>query len=248
MMRALSASQLLDVWERGRAQQSAQRALTLLSAASPQTPLDILAERSIGHRDAALLTLREWTFGSKLASVATCPACSERLEFSFDVTDILVSPDSEPAGVLSLSAADYDLRFRLPNSNDLAALTDPGCGGDADTASHRLLERCLLDAQQGGKQQRVDELPADVIDAIVERIAEADPQADVQLALSCPACEHKWKATFDIVTYFWSEIDAWVQRTLREVHSLASAYGWREADILAMSAWRRRFYLQTVGV
>ncbi len=115
-MRALSASQLLDVWEQGLGQQSAQRALTLLSAASPQTPLDILAERSIGRRDAALLTLREWTFGSILASVATCPACSERLEFTFNVADILVSPDSEPAGELSLSAADYDLRFRLPLS------------------------------------------------------------------------------------------------------------------------------------
>lgn len=247
-MHALSASQLLDVWEQGLAQQSAQRALTLLSAASPQTPPDMLAERSIGHRDADLLTLREWTFGSKLASVTTCPACRERLELSFNVADIRVSPESEAAGVLSLSVADYDLRFRLPNSRDLAAFADRDCGDDAETTSHRLLERCLLDAQQGGKQMSVDELPADVIDAIVERMAGADPQADVQLALNCPVCEHQWKATFDILTYFWSEIEAWVQRTLREVHSLASAYGWREADILAMSAWRRRFYLQTVGV
>jgi hypothetical protein len=31
---------------------------------------------------------------------------------------------------------------------------------------------------------------------------------------------------------------------LREVHILASAYGWREDDILAMSPARRRIYLE----
>lgn len=241
--RALSASQLLDIWEQGLPQQSTERALTLLSAAFPHTPPDVLAQRSIGQRDAALLTLREWTFGPKVASIATCPACSERLELSFKVGDIRVSPESEPAEILSLSVADYEVRFRLPNSRDMAAITDQD---DDDANAHRLLQRCLLDAQQDGNSLRVDQLPTDVTDAVVQRMADADPQADVQLALTCPVCEHHWKATFDIVTFFWSEIDAWVQHTLREVSRLASAYGWREADILAMSAWRRRFYLQTV--
>ena len=245
MMRALSASQLLDVWEQGRAQQASQRAMALLNAASPQTPPDVWAQRSIGQRDAALLTLREWTFGPKLAGLATCHACGESLELAFKVADIRVSPASESAEVLSLNVADYDLRFRLPNSRDLAAIVEQDDGDDA--AGRRLLQQCLLDAHQNGKQIRIDQLPGDVIDVVVEHMAEADPQADVQLALSCLSCEHRWNVTFDIVTFFWSEIDAWVQRTLREVHCLASAYGWREADILAMSAWRRQFYLQTVG-
>jgi hypothetical protein len=34
---------------------------------------------------------------------------------------------------------------------------------------------------------------------------------------------------------------------LREVHTLAWAYGWREADILAMSPARRQFYIELVG-
>ena len=78
-------------------------------------------------------------------------------------------------------------------------------------------------------------------------MAEADPQADIQLALSCPACGHQWLSTFDIVSFFWSEINAWAYRILREVHILASAYGWREADILAMSPYRRQLYLEMVS-
>ena len=82
---------------------------------------------------------------------------------------------------------------------------------------------------------------------IIDQMALADPQADVQLNLSCPACNHHWQSVFDIVSFFWSEIHAWAQRTLREIHALASAYGWREADILALSPRRRQLYLEMIG-
>ena len=78
-------------------------------------------------------------------------------------------------------------------------------------------------------------------------MAQADPQADVQLALSCPVCGHKWQTAFDIVSFFWSEINAWAARILREVHILAWGYGWREADILALRPWRREVYLEMVS-
>jgi hypothetical protein len=75
---------------------------------------------------------------------------------------------------------------------------------------------------------------------------EADPLAAIQLALSCPECGYQWQATFDIESFFWSEINAWANRTLHEVHALASRYGWCERDILAMSPWRRQAYLNMV--
>ena len=67
------------------------------------------------------------------------------------------------------------------------------------------------------------------------------------LSLSCPDCGHCWDVPFDIVSYFWGELHVWAQRVLREVHTLASAYGWREADILGLSPLRRELYLQMVG-
>jgi hypothetical protein len=79
-------------------------------------------------------------------------------------------------------------------------------------------------------------------------MGQAEPLADLSLAATCPACGHNWQILFDIVSYFWSEINAWSLRLMREVHSLASAYGWREADILAMSAWRRQRYLELIGL
>ena len=82
---------------------------------------------------------------------------------------------------------------------------------------------------------------------MIARIAEADPQADVEVALNCPCCQHTWQTDFDIVSYLWAELHAWATRLFREVHLLASAYGWSESDILNMSARRRRHYLEMLA-
>lgn len=243
-MRVLSVPEMLDVWERGNVQSSVHRALLLLSAACPEASADSLTKLNIGERDARLLTLREWTFGSQLIGIATCPDCRERLELTFNVADIQVTPESGTTEELTIKASGYDARFRLPNSLDIDAIADHN---DVDVAREELLERCLLSAYHNGEEISPDHLPASLVEKIVERMAEADPGADVQLALSCPSCRHQWHATFDIVSFFWSEINAWAYHRLREVHALALAYGWRESDILTMSPWRRQFYLERVG-
>jgi hypothetical protein len=243
-MHALSALALLNTWERGLTQSSVQRALTLLAAACPEIPVEALARLSIGQRDSLLLTLREWTFGEQIVSVATCPGCGDRLELNFQIADIRVATHAQPAEELSLSVADYKVRFRLPNSQDLDAVAT-----QTPTAAiqQSLLKRCILLASCQGETQTIEQLPPDVVDAVVEQMALADPQAEVLLALACPSCDRQWKSTFDIASFFWSEIHAWAIRTLREIHILASAYGWCEADILAVSPYRRQLYLEMVG-
>jgi hypothetical protein len=242
-MRALSDAELLSLWERGRTYPPARQALVLLAAALPDTPPEALAALSIGERDACLLTLHEWTFGSELVSLVICPACSERLELTFDVADIRATPEVAQAESFELSLAGYTVRFRLPNSLDLLAVADQQGAG----APQILLQRCLLAAQYADEDRSAEQLPTDVLDAVGAHMAHADPQADVQLVLDCPSCGLHWPAIFDIVSFFWAEIETWAYRTLREIHLLASSYGWREADILAMSQWRRQCYLEIVS-
>lgn len=243
-MRALSAAELLSVWERGQSQPPVEKALALLTFACDGTPPEELALWSIGRRDDHLLTLREWAFGPRLQSIADCPACAARLELEFGVADIRVVPADSAVKELTLSVAGHEIHFRLPNSADLAGLS-----ATEDTAANqlRLIERCVLSARRDEREVRADDLPAQVVSALAQRMAEADPQADVQLTLRCPACRHAWKAAFDIVSFFWSEISAWATRLLREIHLLASAYGWSEAEILALSPRRRQAYLEMAG-
>jgi hypothetical protein len=242
-MRALSAPELLGAWERGLAQEPVERALTLLAAACGATP-DALAELTIGRRDALLLTLREWTFGARMSGVVTCPACGERLELVFDLAEIRADTGASSGRAVALTKDGYHVEFRPPDSGDLLALD-----GEHDSERQRqlLLARCLLAARHEGEPVPAERLPAEVVDAVTEGMARADPQADVTLAASCSACGHLWRAVFDIVSFFWAEIDAWAGRVLREVHALASAYGWPERDILALSPRRRQIYLEMVS-
>jgi hypothetical protein len=244
-MRALTAAELMSVWERGLGQPSHERALTLLTTACPESSRDELAALSIGERDARLLTLREWTFGPEILGLMNCPACGNRLELSLDLAVIRIEGgEVTQTATLSLVLQDYDMRFRLPDSSDLAALASLLNAADGEKL---LLKRCLLSSRHGDKDVSVEELPVEIIEAIAAQMDGADPQADVELNPQCAHCGHRWQSAFDIESFFWNEIQAWAARTMREVHTLARAYGWREADILNISPQRRRFYLEMLS-
>ena len=228
-MRALSTTELLSVWERGNSQPPVQRALALLAAAHPESSPDALASLSIGQRDARLIALRELTFGAEFTCLANCPACDEKMELTFNVADLRPENETELPAEFDLQLEGHKLRFRLPTSADLLAVN----------SREQLLERCLSNGH--------GQLPEPVITAVIENMSCADPLADIQLALNCSSCGHKWEAPFDIVAFFWTEINAAAHGLLREVHALASAYGWTESEILALSPARRRCYLEMVN-
>jgi hypothetical protein len=244
-MHPLSAHSILQVWERGNGQCLVNKALTLLAAARPEMTWDELAELSVGQRDALLIALREQTFGTKLNVFAKCPQCQGHIEFIMDMADIKVEGYSVPvAKENELSVEGLDLRFRLLNSLDLAAVVN--CN-DITAAHSVLIQRCVLQVNRDGIALSSEELPEEIIDKLIVRLAECDPQSEVLLNLVCPACAHNWQMIFDVVSFFWTEISMQAKRLLREVHTLALAYGWREADILAMNTTRRQFYLEMVS-
>lgn len=244
-MVALFAKDIIRVWELGMGQDMVNRALTILSIAFPERSWEDLAKLSIGQRDAILLSVREQTFGSRLASRTGCPACNETLEFIFDVADILVKPGVENADEAhNITCGEYEILFRLPNSLDLAAAA--GCE-DIFAARNLMAQRCVLQARQNGTEITAESLPDEVIVEMTAQMGKQDAQAEVQLDLSCPICSHHWQVTFDIVSFFWTEISAQAKRLLSEVHALAKFYGWREADILSMSSVRRQFYLEMIS-
>jgi len=237
-MRPLTVPELLNVWERGVGARPFERALEILTAAAPETSATALACVSIGRRDARLLRLREWAFGSDLPIVAACPRCHQPLETTLTVGDLCAPPEAGGDPDTTLTTGEYKIRCRPPNSEDLAACV----GLDAATSRRTLLLRCVMEASCGDNAVKADELPDWVLEAVVQRIAEAD-QAEIRINLTCPDCEHRWNEVFDIVSFFWTEIDAWARRLLREVHVLASAYGWSEREILGLSPVRRQIYL-----
>ncbi|MFO7539814.1 MAG: phage baseplate protein [Chloroflexota bacterium] len=238
MLHSIPDQALLTIWEQGWSQPPVWRALLLLAGALPDASTDELAALPIGRRDRHLLALRERLFGPNLPGVAACPACTEQLEFSFSVADVMVVDET---AATELNSRGYRLRLRPPNSQDLLAVARLD---DPTEAEQQLLARCIVEATRQGKTAHANRLPAAVRQAVEAQLAAIDPQANVTINLNCPACRHEWSLLFDILSYLWQELDTWAWRTLYEVHQLAAAYGWREADSLALSPWRRRQYLE----
>ncbi|MGQ9613915.1 MAG: T4 family baseplate hub assembly chaperone [Chloroflexus sp.] len=227
-MMTVSASTVLHIWETGMAQPPVVRALSLLTPFFQDQPL---AGLPVGARDALLLMVREWLFGTQMPCVMRCQQCAARLEFTLATTDLrALSPTTT---VHQVDHAGETITFRLPTSDDLLAFP-------AGAATPRLIiERCLLEAPAA--------LSSDALTAVATAMAEADPLLDFRIALTCPECGHAWSAPFDVTAFVWQEIDAWARRLLHDVHTLAHAYGWGERDILALSPWRRAFYLRLVS-
>jgi hypothetical protein len=243
-MQHLSAGEVLQIWEQGQGLHPLDRALGLLAVANPTTPWEQLARLPIGQRDALLLTLRQDMLGSRLAGYAECPACSERLELGIDSRQILAGqewPKTPDAAAQSVEVDSFHISFRLLDSFDLAAIAT---SQDVAAARKTLIQRSVLDIRCNGEP--VAALPSDMETRVSEALIQADPLADLQFDLSCPACGHLWQLAFDITAFFWAEINNLAKRLLYEIHTLAHAYGWREADILAMSPARRQTYLDLV--
>ena len=229
-MRALTAAEVVSVWERTRGQKLLGQALEWLACAAPERPREEWAAQPVGQVCQALFQLRSMMFGPEMPGVAACPRCGERVEFVFQCLDNLPQVDfvDPPAGRLVIESGGRSMQIRLPAVADLLAAR----------SAEELLALCA-----GG---RVDEDPG-WIEAASARVAEADPLAETMLDLTCPSCEHRWQALLDIAAYLSREIAHQARRLLSEVHRLAMAYGWGETEILALGPSRRRAYLDMVG-
>ena len=233
-MRTFSSSDILEIWERGRRWHPLDQGLLALSVALP-SPSEELANWTLGRRNRALFDVHCMSFGSRLQGWTACAACEEKVEFDLDANILMTAQanEHEPEETLMIAGE----RFRLPTSRDVAQIM---AASDAKAASVRLLERCRV---SGSESQAWSDA---MLQEVEERMASADPMAEIRLVLRCPTCGREWDETLDIASFVWAEIEARARRLLWEVHSLASAYGWTETETLSLPAARRAMYLEMV--
>jgi hypothetical protein len=240
-MEALSAADLLALWERGSAADAHERALLLLGAARPDVPAARLGAVPLAARDAELLRLRRATFGERLAATVGCPACGEALEL--ELAADAIQPEVDAGTIFDpvrVAAAGTELAIRPPTTDDLVALAAAAMDiGDADAARRTLACRLVGSDSADGPAPPWPEVEA----AVEKALAEDGADPDLVIEVRCPACAHAWEARLDTADFLWAEVLAGARRVADEVAGLAAAYGWREADVLALSPWRRRLYL-----
>jgi hypothetical protein len=219
MPMTLSAAATLDLWQAADGLPPVARALALAAAASDRPEAE-LARLPIGQRDGCVLALAP----PVLDATAPCPRCGEVAEFSLDVEHLLAAEPGE---------AECAVAWRSPDSRDVAAAA---AAADAAHAERILLERCASTSLSAAERAEV-----------CRAMAVADPLAEVLVDAVCPACGTAFAADLDVAAFVWSGVRTRALRLLREIDALAQAYGWTEAEVLALGDRRRRAYLELVG-
>jgi hypothetical protein len=233
-MRAAGEQALLSLWENGQIRHPLDRTLLLYAWARPDIAADRVAQSPLGAINADLLKMRRTLFGPRVDATVVCDRCGELLELRLEIAQLL-----ERARAMECREVNVDgFRFRLPDSCDLAAVA---AERDVDAAAEKLFERCCL--------ARPDETtPLSAVRESIEAAMEAaDPLADLRLDVVCDACGHRWTTVLDPAVILWDELRDHARTLLAQVHALAQAYGWTEAEVLALSPQRRAAYLGMVG-
>ncbi|MFB6941986.1 hypothetical protein ACFCZY_15155 [Streptomyces sp. NPDC056237] len=263
-------TELLTTWEAGLHRSFDGRALLLHQAARPETGGDgeALLSLPVGAREADLFALRRDLFGERMQVRLECGACGTDMEFDLDAEEFARSLPAPDASPLRIVEDGWAVEFRVPTTADVAV-----AARHAD-ARGALLDRCVVSVVRDGEDVRAgadadagegipagrgvpvgsdnavrgtsltDLLPASVQRRIADAVEVADPAADVTIGVTCPDCGAATRAELDIASYLWTELDAWAKELLLDVHLLATAYGWSEPEILALSPLRRRYYLE----
>lgn len=231
-MRALTQVDFLVLWESGRTLHPIDQGLLAVQTAFPGSRTEGVADWPLGRRNCALAELHCACFGPALSGWTTCRACGEKLEFKVDGRALVET--GAAAAVERVAVGERVLR--LPTSRDLARIAGEGDAGDA---ARSLLGLCVV---EGDAAEWSDE----EMEAAGEELAAADPLAEIRLDFHCPVCGEAFEENLDLAVFLWSELEGRAKRLLLDVHTLARAYGWSEAEVLALSPVRRRFYLEMV--
>jgi hypothetical protein len=240
-MEALTAAQILDLADAGRDADPVERGLLLLHLTGPLPAGVNPADLPVGQRDRRLIALRVTTLGAVARGRTWCPACGAHLQARVHLPSVLAAPAETP-GPYSVVVDGRMVVFRLPTSDDLRIARSAAACGDGTGARHALLTACVRSVDG-----RPDvELPPGLAREVVAAMAATDALVDVTIRLTCAECGADWPEIFDIVTFFWAEIEARAVRLAADVHDLATAYGWSEPEILTLGPRRRERYLEQV--
>jgi hypothetical protein len=182
-------------------------------------------------RDRLLAAVYRQAFGKKVESAGRCTSCASPYDLTFSLDDLIaeVERSAEASAVQPLGDGTFrtasGLRFRLPTARDemeVASLP-------LEEAARTLASRCLVESSTG-----------DWLEELEEAIEEAAPVLDLDIDTRCPECGAPQRLRFDVQFYLLRALEQERGRMLREIHRIASAYGWSMQEILALERSERR--------
>jgi hypothetical protein len=159
---------------------------------------------NIAQRDEALIALRRLSFGDRVDTRVTCPACGKGSDVDFNLSSLPIAVGHAPERIEVASPDNQAAVMRPPNAGDQEDLLDAGLALESQRRSW-LLARVLL--RYGDREGPFDldfarALPVSVRAALEAALEDATPALDLSMAVVCNACGHEFSAAFDVAAFF----------------------------------------------
>jgi hypothetical protein len=168
-----------------------------------------------------------------------CAECGTRFDFPLDLGELPVLPASARYPIAVVSTAHGRVRVRVPTGADQIRVA----AADDDAAATRLLAALCVspcdDAADGDLIEKLSSHDLAVIDAAMEELAPKLPWA---AQAPCPECRSINIVPIDAAAWLVQLADG----PTADVHEVATAYGWSERDILALTRTQRLKYLMLI--
>ncbi len=192
-------------------------------------------ELPVGDLDAIVVELRRAALGDRMIAEGRCGACGSAIDIAFALSAFQahhsprrprnVAP--EPDGWWTLRGATFT--FRIPSGGDVLAASASESPADV------LAELCFRGGP-GARERRAAE----------RAMALLAPTLSAEVQGTCPECKDSVGLWADVRALCLADLRFGAGCVLEEVHLLASAYHWRERDILGMVSSRRAAYADCV--
>lgn len=185
---------------------------------------------TVNRRLQGLLAVTIATRGDAWTTTIRCSndSCAEPMDLPLRLGAFMRRED--PAHVTCTFGDEERVEVALPTGTDQMAWLREG-SNEAGAMLRRLLP---TDA---------DAMPPERLGAVEDSLAEADPLTVLDIETRCPACDAESHLALDLEHVCLTLLAAEQPGLLDDIHSLALAYHWSEAEILAVAPERRREYL-----
>jgi hypothetical protein len=199
-----------------------------------------------GERVAALLQVLAAGGERALGVVLPCAACGARLEVELPAEALLSLHEQAAArgGTVTVRGASGETTLRRATGADQAEWLRAGFA-EPEAAFRAMLDTLVVRADGDPPAEPDDWTGVDAA-AVDRALGEADPLVAFEAAIACPECGREEDYPVDLQALVLERLRRAQARLMEQVHRLARAYHWSEAQAMALPAWRRARYLALV--
>ncbi len=222
------------------AQVTAALAAALAQVGGEPASPEVVAGLTVADRQFLARQLAAWLGQDGVWFTAACRACGADFDFHVQQSALPVKEAGEGAPFATVDTSLGPCRLRLPTGADQEAIAHLE---DEEEALRALVSRCLLALGDGAPPEDAAlDLGDDDLARIEEALETAAPEVALRAQAECPECAAPNRIWLDP----YLSLREHGGNLFQEIHVLASAYHWSEADILRLPRSRRQIYLRLV--